>query len=79
MTRDEHVIRAQLAMLQLQRLSRESRRCKDRDRLGAIEAEAEVILRSLEDIHEQQLLEQLAARQPRARRRWWRRRKTVRT
>ena len=70
----DHVVRAQLVGVQVQRLMAEASRCNDLARLDAIRAEMEVLQDSLLDIRAEQLQEQLGGP---PKRRWWRRRSAM--
>lgn len=66
---DDHLIRAQLVHLEVQRLAREARGTDDAERLAAICRELEVLHDSMLEIRREQLTEQLS----KPKRRWWRR------
>lgn len=68
----DHTTRAQLVMLEVNRLVAEGRRCSDRERIRAIAAELDVLSTSLYEIRREQLLAELEREQaPAPRRRWW--------
>lgn len=73
----DHIIRAKLVKLEVDRLVDEAERKRDDpDRLEAIKAEVDVRLDALRDIHAEQLAEQLGP-PPSTRHRWWQPWKTV--
>jgi hypothetical protein len=67
----EHLARAQLVKLEVDRLAAEAAVSSDLDRIQAIGAEIAVLHASLIDIHREQLVELIERSRPKPKRSWW--------
>ena len=76
MSSDERWAAIQLAQLNTQRIQIEATKAAnagDLERLKRLGDEQEAVLEGMRRIREDQIMEELARRQPKPRRRWWRR------